>query len=122
MLKKLINGELGLKSTFWKFGFLGLIILRIFVKVFEALLNNRLRGISVVEYYSKYFNPLKMDTLALVLTIGYLSCLFIFFSYSIMVVLGVWRSSSSFEKSGILRFFSRLFVLVLVSLGILSVF
>lgn len=122
MLKKLISGELGLKNTFWKFGFLGLIIFRIFVKIFEALLNNRLRGIPLIEYYSKYFNPLKMDTVALAFTISYLSCLFMFFAYSIMVVLGVWRSSSSFEKSGLLRFFSRLFILLLVSLGILSVF
>ena len=44
MFKKLIDGELSLKDTFWKFGVLGMLAVHLVVKILGTMLFHKLRG------------------------------------------------------------------------------
>ncbi len=114
MLKKLMSGELSLSSTFWKFGILGLGVMVFVVRTFGSLLAQRLNGISLWSYYTKYFNPLHMNSGILILTVSYLVCLAIFVWYSAIIISGTWKSSAEYDKSLWLRHLSRVIILGLV--------
>lgn len=75
MLKKLMAGEFSLSDTFWKFGVLGLVIVVFVVRFFGSMLAQKLAGISLWLYFTRYFHPLKMNTGILVLAVCYLGCL-----------------------------------------------
>ena len=77
MIKKLIAGDLSLSDTFWKFGVLGMALVIFVVRLFGSFLAGKLKGISLYTYYSKYFNPLNMDTGIVANTCLYLGSLVI---------------------------------------------
>jgi TRAP-type C4-dicarboxylate transport system permease small subunit len=52
--------------------------------------------------------------LGILWTLCYLSSLIILAIYSWNIVLGVWRSSNNYEKSGILSFFAKLFIIGII--------
>lgn len=114
MLKKLMSGELSLKDTFWKFGLLGLFLIVMAVRFLGGLLAQKLQGLTLWYYYSKYFHPLNMNTGIVVLTVCYLTCLAAFIWYSFVILSGIWRSSAEYDKSLWLRHLSRILMLVLV--------
>ncbi len=122
MYQKLVNGEFGLKETFWKFGVLGIIITDFIVKAFGGFLAKKLAGISILTYYTKYFNPLKMDSALLILTVCYFVSLAFFLFYCVSVVRGVWKSSEAYERSIWLRHIARILTLLLVFVSISSFF
>ena len=103
MFKKLLDGELSLKDTFWKFGVVGLVFV-------------------ILNYYRTYFNPLKMDSGMVLLTVLYLVSLGILLFYCVTVVLGTWRSSAQYDRSLWLRHLSRFLILVMVFYSVRSLF
>lgn len=114
MLKKLMAGEFSLSDTFWKFGVLGLVIVVFVVRFFGSMLAQKLAGISLWLYFTRYFHPLKMNTGILVLAVCYLGCLAAFVFYSVVLVSGTWKSSAEYDKSIWLRHVSRIMMLLML--------
>lgn len=114
MLKKLMAGEFSLSDTFWKFGVLGLVIVVFVVRFFGSMLVQKLAGISLWLYFTRYFHPLKMNTGILVLAVCYLGCLAAFVFYSVVLVSGTWKSSAEYDKSIWLRHISRIMMLLML--------
>lgn len=114
MFSKLFKGEFSLAETFWKFGVLGLIVLNVFVKFFAYLLNGYLQGLSIKNYFFHNFHVVDSPKLGILWTLCYLTSLIVLAFYSWNIVLGVWRSANNYEKSGILSFFAKLFILAIV--------
>ena len=122
MFKKLLDGELSLKDTFWKFGVVGLVFVNMLVRIFGSMLAQKLNGITILTYYRTYFNPLKMDSGMVLLTVLYLVSLGILLFYCVTVVLGTWRSSAQYDRSLWLRHLSRFLILVMVFYSVRSLF
>lgn len=122
MYKKLLAGEFGLKSTFWKYGVFGTFAIFLIVKIFGALLAPRLAGVSIYKYYTTYFNPLTMDTTILVYTVCYLTSVFILLAYNISMILAVWRSAKTYERSVWLSRLAKIFILLIAYFCFNSVF
>ena len=114
MLKKLMAGEFSLSDTFWKFGVLRLVIVVFVVRFFGSMLAQKLAGISLWLYFTRYFHPLKMNTGILVLAVCYLGCLAAFVFYSVVLVSGTWKSSAEYDKSIWLRHISRIMMLLML--------
>lgn len=114
MIKKLIAGELSLSDTFWKFGVLGMMLVIFIVRLFGSFLAGKLNGVSLYIYYSKYFNPLKMDTGIVIYTCLYLGSLLLFVWYSIVVLSGIWKSSDKYDKSVWIKRVSRLATIIML--------
>lgn len=122
MIKKLIAGELSLGDTFWKFGVLGMIIVMFVVRLFGSLLAGKLKGVSISLYYSKYFNPLKMDTGIVICTCLYIGSLIIFVWYSFVILSGIWKSSDKYDKSAWLKQTARIATVILLIMSYKIVF
>lgn len=122
MLKKLLSGEFSVKETFWKFGLLGVFICRAFSKLFEILLNSRIKGSKIVDFFFYNFNPVKPDIMAIFWTLCYIFTNIFFVYYSITVVLGIWRSTDNFDRSALLKFIIRTVMLAYVGVMVISVF
>lgn len=114
MLKKLMAGEFSLSDTFWKFGVLGLIVTVFVVRFFGSMLAQKLSGISLWMYFTRYFHPLHMNTGILILTVCYLGCLVAFVIYSVVLLSGIWKSSAEYDKSIWLRHVSRIMMLLML--------
>ncbi len=114
MIKKLIAGELSLADTFWKFGVLGMCVCLFVVRFLGSLLAGKLHGISLYMYFSRYFSLFNIDTTLVILSFCYLICLAAFVWYSVVLLLGIWRSSDKYDKSVWLRYISRLATLFLL--------
>lgn len=115
MLSKLFKGELSLKATFWKFGILGLIILKLAVRIFGSLLAGHIKGVSIIEFFTRYFHPIYSSKLSILWTLCYLSSLLILAVYSWYIIGAVWKSSAAYDKSLWLRNLARLFILLFVA-------
>lgn len=122
MIKKLIAGELSLSDTFWKFGVLGMALVIFVVRLFGSFLAGKLKGISLYTYYSKYFNPLNMDTAIVANTCLYLGSLVIFVWYSVVVLSGIWKSSDKYDKSTWIKQMARIVTVILVIMSYKIVF
>lgn len=114
MWAKLFKGELPLVETFWKFGVLGLIILKFITKCFGNLLNGYLQGRTIYSFFLHYFNPLTSSKLSILWTLCYISSLLILAVYSWNILVAVWKSSANYDKSGILRFLARICIILMV--------
>lgn len=112
MLKKLMNGELSLKDTFWKFGVLGLPLITLLVKIFGKMLSRKLNNYSIVSYYLSPNNHIEFITT--VLTILYLSSVSFILFYSFSLLLGIWRSSAEYNRSLWFRHLSRIFMVLMI--------
>lgn len=112
MFKKLIDGELSLKDTFWKFGVLGMAVVHLVVKIIGTMLYNKLRGLSIANYYTTRVYGLETSTV--ILTILYFSALGFLLFYSGSMILGTWRSSAEYNRSLWFRHLARVFMIVLV--------
>ena len=116
MYKKLLAGELSLGEAFWKFGILGSMLGFFIVRVFGGILSPQLHGYSIYAYYTKYYNPLRNGSDILLSTVVYLTSLGIVCWYIFSVVLGVWRSSAEYDKSFLLKYASRIIMLLIAYL------
>lgn len=112
MFKKLIDGELSLKDTFWKFGVLGMLTVHLVVKILGAMLFHKLRGLTILSYYTtrKY----GLETSTVILTILYFSSLCFLLFYSGSMVIGTWRSSAEYNRSLWFRHLARIFMILIV--------
>lgn len=116
MLSKLFNGELSLGATFWKFGILGLMILKLAVSLFGKLLLGYLKGGSILAFFTHYFHPIYSSKLSILWTLCYVSSLLLLAFYSWKIIGAVWKSSAAYDKSIWLRQLSRLFILLFVAI------
>lgn len=112
MFKKLIDGELSLKDTFWKFGVLGMLVVHLMVKIFGTMLYHKLRGLTIAAYYTtrKY----GLETSTVILTILYFSSLCFLLFYAGSMVIGTWRSSAEYNRSLWFRHLARIFMILIV--------
>lgn len=114
MWSKLFKGELPLVETFWKFGILGLIILKFITKFLGNILNGYLQGKTIYNFFFYHFNPLTSSKLSIFWTLCYVSSLLILAVYSWNIMVAVWKSSANYDKSGILRFLARISIILMV--------
>ena len=112
MFKKLMDGEIGLASTFWKFGVLGLPIITFLSRFFGKMLFGKLKGYTILSYYVSPNNPIETSTV--VLTILYLASSFSMIFYSFSLLLGTWRSSAEYNRSLWFRHLARIFMVLMV--------
>ena len=112
MFKKLIDGELSLKDTFWKFGVLGMLAVHLVVKILGTMLFHQLRGLTILGYYTtrKY----GLETSTVILTILYFSSLCFLLFYAGSMVIGTWRSSAEYNRSLWFRHLARIFMILIV--------
>ncbi len=118
MFKKLMHGEYSLAASFWKFGVLGLLVGYIVLYVIERLLYANLGGITLLRFYTNNFSILHLNTKILLLTGMHLISLALYLVYSIMVFLGVWRASKNYEKSSWLSGMARIFIILIIAIGL----
>lgn len=112
MFKKLIDGELSLKDTFWKFGVLGMLAVHLVVKILGTMLFHKLRGLTILGYYTtrKY----GLETSTVILTILYFSSLCFLLFYAGSMLIGTWRSSAEYNRSLWFRHLARIFMILIV--------
>lgn len=112
MFKKLIDGEPSLKDTFWKFGVLGMLAVHLVVKILGTMLFHKLRGLTILGYYTtrKY----GLETSTVILTILYFSSLCFLLFYAGSMVIGTWRSSAEYNRSLWFRHLARIFMILIV--------
>ncbi len=112
MFKKLIDGELSLKDTFWKFGVLGMLAVHLVVKILGTMLFHKLRGLTILGYYTTHKYGLETSTV--ILTILYFSSLCFLLFYAGSMVIGTWRSSAEYNRSLWFRHLARIFMILIV--------
>ena len=112
MFKKLMDGEIGLASTFWKFGVLGLPIITFLSRFFGKMLFGKLKGYTILSYYVSPNNPIETSTV--ILTILYLASSFSMIFYSFSLLLGTWRSSAEYNRSLWFRHLARIFMVLMI--------
>ena len=114
MFAKILHGQFELKEMFWKYGVWGEFLIMFIIYLFRIFLKHRLNGLKLGYYYKNVFSFINMDNTMLFLTITYLTLLAFLTFYSIILVIGIWRSSSEYDKSVWIRHLSRIFILVMV--------
>ena len=114
MFAKILHGQFGLKEMFWKYGVWGEFLITFIMYLFRIFLIHKLNGMRLGEYYTKVFSFINMDNTMLFLTISYFSLLAFLIFYSIILVMGIWRSSAEYDKSVWLRHLARIFILLVV--------
>ena len=113
MLKKLFNGEFALRTTFWKYGVFGLIILYYVYKMFKSLAG----GYAVGANWIHFFQNISIKSLAGVnaaWVLSYLTISLFLIIYSIGIVRGVWRAAAAYDKSIWLAQLARIFIISIV--------
>jgi len=121
MLTTLINGEFSLKETFWKFAVCGLLFSNLMVKIFGGLLSGKLKGISIVRFYTTS-SPARFETSTVLFTVLYLSCLVGIVIYCLIIAFGVWRSSDTYDKSPWLKYAARIITAFMIYATLHTVF
>ena len=116
MLKKIMNGELSLRDTFWMFGFLGLPVLSFVTKIIGRLLVQKLGKTSILAYFVSLGRKVEFSTS--VLTILYLSIASFLVFYCFVLLSGVWKSSAEYDRSLWLRYLSRIFIVIMVFIAL----
>lgn len=119
MFKKLINGEFGLSATFWQFAVLGLLVFTLFTRIIGKILAHKLGSQTVISYLLSFNTK---DSLTPFLIILYLALLSFLLFYCVSLILGIWRSSASYNRSIWLRHLSRIIAVILVLVSIKIVF
>ena len=117
MLKSLVDGELPLKDTFWKYGALALPLLSCLNYLCGTVLSGRLRGLSILNYFMNT-RPYAIEGTTVALTIAYVTTLFMLLVYSIIIIIAVFKSSATYDRSLWLRHLSRFLIIVIVYLSI----
>ena len=118
MFQKLAKGEYSLGASFWKFGVLGLVFVYIVLYIIERVLYNSLGGMDLFTYYFRRAGFLQANVSILILTGMHLVSLVLYAVYSLMVFLGVWRSSREYEKSSVLATLARIFIILIILFGL----
>ena len=114
MFAKILHGQFDLRQMFWKYGVWGEFLISVILCVFKFFLHSKLDKMTLAQYYRNVFSFLNMNNTMLFLTISYFTILAFLTFYSIILVIGIWRSSGEYDKSIWLRHLARIFILVVV--------
>ena len=115
MWAKLFKGELSLGATFWKYGILGLVILHYVLRMFETFLNTYLKGRSIYDFFMHHFHLVYSPKMSLWWALCYMSTFILLLFYSYRMVMAVWRSAATYQKSIWLAQLARIGILVIVA-------
>lgn len=108
-----MDGGMSLPDTFWKFGVLGLLTLNLLVKMFGNILLQHLHGFTIFEYFLSSARQFGIETSTAIITFLYLSGLMFLLFYTIIIVVGTWRSSAEYNRSLWFRHLARILVLLM---------
>lgn len=102
ILKKIIRGEFSLKKTFWLYGniypfFISLIIILTLLYFQENIKD------SIIQ---KKFMNISFAAKLIIILQG-----FIFFLYSTIATIGVWRSANKFEGSKLWKYLAKVLII-----------
>ncbi len=114
MLSKLFKGEFGLGVTFWKYGILALIVMKLIVRLFGSLLQKHIQGVSIADFFLHHFHPIYSSKFSILWTLCYLSGLLVMALYTYNITIGLWKSSSEYDKSLWLRHLARILFIIFV--------
>ena len=117
MFAKILHGQFDLRQMVWKYGVWGEFLISFILYLFRIFLVHKLDGMTLGEYYRTVFSFINMDNMMLFLTISYFTILAFLTFYSIILVIGIWRTSAEYDKSVWLRHLARIFILVVVFLA-----
>ena len=117
MFAKILHGQFELRQMFWKYGVWGEFLISFILYLFRIFLVHKLDGMTLGQYYRTEFSFLHMNNMMLFLTISYFTILAFLTFYSIILVIGIWRSSAEYDKSVWLRHLARIFILIVVFLA-----
>jgi len=117
MFAKILHGQFELRKMFWKYGVWGEFLITFILYLFRIFLRHKLKDMTLGQYYTTVFSFLNMDNMMLFLTISYFTILAFLTFYSIILVIGIWRSSAEYDKSVWLRHLARIFTLIIVFLA-----
>ena len=115
MLKKLFNGEFPLRTTFWKYGVLGLIILYYAFKMFKSLAGYYGRGSNWLNIFQN-ISIHKLAGLNVAWVLSYLAISVFLMIYSYGIIKGTWKSAAAYEKSAWLAQLARLIIISIVAI------
>ena len=114
MLKKVFNGEFPLRTTFWKYGVFGLIILYYAYKMFKNLAGSYANGSNWV-YIFRNFSVSGLANVNAFWVLTYLAVSLFLVIYSYGIIKGIWRSAASYDKSIWLAQLARIIIIGMVS-------
>ena len=114
MFAKILHGQFDLRQMFWKYGVWGEFLITFILYLFRIFLIHKLDGMTLGYYYKNVFSFINMNNMVLFLTISYFTILAFLTFYSIILVIGIWRSSAEYDKSVWLRHLARIFILFVV--------
>ena len=117
MFAKILHGQFELRQMFWKYGVWGEFLITFILYLFRIFLIHKLDGMTLGYYYTNVFSFINMNNMMLFLTISYFTILAFLTFYSIILVIGIWRSSAEYDKSVWLRHLARIFILIVVFLA-----
>lgn len=117
MFAKILHGQFDLRQMFWKYGVWGEFLITFILYLFRIFLIHKLDGMTLGQYYRTEFSFINMNNMMLFLTISYFTILAFLTFYSIILVVGIWRSSAEYDKSVWLRHLARIFILLVVFLA-----
>jgi len=117
MFAKILHGQYELRQMFWKYGVWGVTLITFILYLFRIFLVHKLDGMTLRYYYANVFSFINMNNTILFLTIAYFTVLAFLTFYSIILVIGTWRSSAEYDKSVWLRHLARIFILAVVFLA-----
>ncbi len=113
MLKKLFNGELPLRVTFWKYGILGLTILYYAHKMFRSLSGYYAKGSNWINFF-RNFNISNFTHINAAWLLCYFAVSLFLVIYSVGIVKGIWKSAATYDKSVWLAQSARIIIIAAV--------
>lgn len=121
MLQKILGGEYSLGETFWKFGIFGILALHFFIRIFDFIIFKQIGNLSLKDYYLHYFKPIDINVGIIFSSLCYWGLIAFLAYYSLVVWLGIKRSSDKFERSKILVFITKFLILMFIAINFWSI-
>lgn len=110
-MKQLLNGDFGLKKAFWLYGVAVTFIINLFHQIIESQIDKKIGRYDFITYLQRYGNLMKLDSNFVILSVIYVSSFVFLVGYVIIAGVGIWRSASVYEGSGIWSFLAKLIIL-----------
>ena len=115
MLGNFIYGKCSLSEAFWKYSFLGLTIAGFLSRILMTMLKQ------TMNYDTNFFRVvinslsfIQMNTSALAFLAFYIASFIALLVYSIICIVGMWRTYKEYDKSKTLAFICMMIVWVMV--------
>ena len=115
MLGRFIYGQCSLSEAFWKFSFLGLAITGFLARILMAMLKQ------TMNYDTNFFRVvinslsfIQMNTGAMALLAFYVAAFLTLIAYSIICIIGMWKTYKEYDKSKTLAVISMMIVWVMI--------